>query len=484
MTKYNFMGKRKAFGIVSVILVIVCAIYVATMGVPKNVDFEGGTKMTVKFAKEGMDISTVRETITAHEPKATIIREEVPGVSQFSLKIKRPDVEKGKESEASLQRRRNLEEAFAELNNEEQNYINLVRAMSVEDLAGRMLAENIYGLDVADTVKEQTYNELAAKVKGAASSASTLKELAAVDSENAQTLAIALNNELFVALDHITTDALAARLLEYDPLGRGVSGDYSDIAQHVESVRSQNNDFITNMESLAFGDLVSADEATKLDLFFNNHFTISQYRIISNETFSPSIAAELLKHAYNAVFLAIIGILLYIAVRFDANYAVSSVVALVHDVVIALGVFAFVGHIVEFELSNPVVAAFLTIVGYSLNDTIVVFDRIRDNRSDIKNVDLADLMNTSINQTLSRTIVTSLTTFFVVVVIFIFTTGTLRDFAFPLLIGIIVGTYSSIFVASPTLLFLTERQSIKKLVALDFKGFFTSLVKAPQKARG
>ena len=115
---------------------------------------------------------------------------------------------------------------------------------------------------------------------------------------------------------------------------------------------------------------------------------------------------------------------------------------------IALGAFSLVG----LELSNPVVAAFLTIVGYSLNDTIVVFDRIRDNLHSERKPDVAETLNRSINETLSRTLVTSLTTLLVVIVIYVGANVTLSDFAFPLLIGIIVGTYSSIFVASPCLL--------------------------------
>ena len=261
----------------------------------------------------------------------------------------------------------------------------------------------------------------------------------------------------YPALNRTTVDLLSAVLKKYDPLARGTNADYQPIATAIGALReSGHNDFLPDFESfLAEVSVAEGEDKAALETFFRDNFTLGKYKIISNETFSPSIAAELLQNAWGAVLLAMIGILCYIAFRFRWSYAFASIIALAHDVIIALGIFALVGR----ELSNPVVAAFLTIVGYSLNDTIVVFDRIRDNMGSLKKPVVKDVMNTSINQTLSRTLVTSLTTLFVVAVIFWGSSdiATLTDFAFPLLIGVVVGTYSSIFVASPVLLLWNDK---------------------------
>jgi preprotein translocase subunit SecF len=142
---------------------------------------------------------------------------------------------------------------------------------------------------------------------------------------------------------------------------------------------------------------------------------------------------------------ALIGILIYIALRFDFRYSPGAVLALVHDTIITMGVFA----LLQIKFTQPIIAALLTVIGYSLNDTIVVYDRIRENVARFKTKNLVDVINLSINETLSRTILTSLTTLLVVVSIVILGGGLIQDFAVALLVGILVGTYSSICVASP-----------------------------------
>ncbi|MEZ5063299.1 MAG: protein translocase subunit SecF [bacterium] len=165
------------------------------------------------------------------------------------------------------------------------------------------------------------------------------------------------------------------------------------------------------------------------------------------ETVGPKIGSELRSSALQAIILSLVLILAYVTVRFEFRFAVASIIALVHDVLITLGVFSIVGH----EISLAVVAAFLTIVGYSLNDTIVVFDRIRENLRVPGREDYDTILNRSINQSLSRTIITSGTTLLVLVVLYFFGGEVLKDFAFALIVGIVVGTYSSIYVATPIL---------------------------------
>jgi preprotein translocase subunit SecF len=171
----------------------------------------------------------------------------------------------------------------------------------------------------------------------------------------------------------------------------------------------------------------------------------------------PKIGGELKEKGLMAMLLAILGILLYISVRFEWRFALASVAALVHDVSIATGAIV----LFNIEVNLDILAAILTLLGYSLNDTIIVFDRIREGIRTIKDPDLAGIINESVTRTLSRTTLTSLTTFFVVLTLFVFGGEIIHGFAFTLLVGIIVGTYSSIFIASPLLMWL----------GFDVKGF-------------
>ncbi len=165
------------------------------------------------------------------------------------------------------------------------------------------------------------------------------------------------------------------------------------------------------------------------------------------EKVGPKIGHELIIDALKAVFWAIILILIYIMWRFEFKFSIGAIAALLHDVIITLGIFS----VLDVEISAPIIAAILTIVGYSLNDTIVVYDRIRENlKASKKNLaDIAGTVNSSINEVLSRTVVTSSTTLIVVTVLYFFGGEVLRTFALALIIGVLVGTYSSIFVASP-----------------------------------
>ncbi len=166
------------------------------------------------------------------------------------------------------------------------------------------------------------------------------------------------------------------------------------------------------------------------------------------EYVGPKVGKDLTKKALLAIVFSWIGMLIYIAFRFEFRYGVGGILALVHDTIITVGALSLLDK--EFDLT--IVAALLTIIGYSINDTIVVFDRIRENvRKNIKQ-DLATLINTSVNETLSRTILTALTVFIVLVALFFLGGAVIHDFAFTLIVGIVIGTYSSIFIASSIVL--------------------------------
>jgi preprotein translocase SecF subunit len=173
----------------------------------------------------------------------------------------------------------------------------------------------------------------------------------------------------------------------------------------------------------------------------------------------PRFAEDLKRGAIYAVFGALLVIFLYIMIRFEWRYSLGAVAALVHDVTITLGLFSIFAGVVPFSLQidQSIIAAFLTIVGYSLNDTVVVFDRVREYVNLFKTESFDEIVNRSINATLSRTVVTSVTTLIVVSILFLFGGEVLRGFSFALIIGVIIGTYSSIFVASPTIVELERR---------------------------
>ncbi|MCF7848436.1 MAG: protein translocase subunit SecF, partial [Kiritimatiellales bacterium] len=172
------------------------------------------------------------------------------------------------------------------------------------------------------------------------------------------------------------------------------------------------------------------------------------YSDIQKDSVGSQIGDELKKQGIKAILFALIGIIIYISVRFEFSFAVGAIVALAHDVLITVGIYCALGR----ELNMPIIAALLTIVGYSVNDTIVVFDRIREDLRIVKGKSYKEIANLSINQTLSRTLLTSVTTLLTVVMLLIFGGGAINDFALALFIGILVGTYSSIFVATPVVL--------------------------------
>lgn len=187
-------------------------------------------------------------------------------------------------------------------------------------------------------------------------------------------------------------------------------------------------------------------------------FGAGQLEVRRTETVGALVGKELRGKGLMALFYAIIGTLIYISWRFEFRFAVGAVVALLHDVLITLGFFSLFGK----EIDLTTIAAFLTIIGYSLNDTIVIYDRIRENFDRYSSEGFAAIVNRSLNETLSRTILTSGTTLLVVVALFIFGGTVINNFAFALLVGIIAGTYSTIFVASALVLFW-EKKSPRKI---------------------
>ncbi|TVQ03385.1 MAG: protein translocase subunit SecF [Balneolaceae bacterium] len=203
------------------------------------------------------------------------------------------------------------------------------------------------------------------------------------------------------------------------------------------------------------------------DLILSNFAVMypgNEVTVQKTDLVGPRFAEDLRRGALYSIIFALAVVFIYIFIRFKGWwFSAGAIAALAHDVLIVLGVFTIMGEFAPFDVSinQALIAAFLTIVGYSLNDTVVVFDRIRENSIIYKTMDFTDMINKSLNDTLSRTVVTSVTTLFVVSVLFIFGGEVLKGFAFALVIGVILGTYSSLFVASALVVELQKRAIAK-----------------------
>jgi len=185
----------------------------------------------------------------------------------------------------------------------------------------------------------------------------------------------------------------------------------------------------------------------------NQKFMSDNFNIISYNKIGSTISSDLKYNAIQALSIAVLLIGLYIIIRFDWYSAIGSVIALIHDILIVITMLV----LFSYEFNINIIAGFLIIIGYSLNDTIVIFDRMRENISEYSNMKLEEIINLSLNETFNRTIITSITTLFVVVSLFIFGGGSLRGLSFGLIIGVLSGTYSSIFVATPVMMFLRNK---------------------------
>ena len=241
-----------------------------------------------------------------------------------------------------------------------------------------------------------------------------------------------------------TLSSLTAFLTQRDPLLLSTNaGDrYQQLAKKILDYRDKNSHgVLTNFDELSKVDALTPTVLSAL----KDNFALRSFAIAGAEIVGPKVGAELRRQAIIVTLYALGGMLVYIAFRFELIYGAAAVLAVFHDVLITLGFFS----LLHFEISLTVIAALLTLVGYSMNDTIVIFDRIRENNRLLRREPFPDVVNKSINQTLSRTILTSGLTFLTVLVLFLMGGQVLRAFSFALVVGIVVGTYSSFGIAAP-----------------------------------
>lgn len=246
------------------------------------------------------------------------------------------------------------------------------------------------------------------------------------------------------------TEALASLLLEADPDDQRAAGDDIAAREHYRAASAEvmahrrAEGLIEDWSDIQPGEALSAAAVAAI----RERATFGNFAVLSSDNVLPQIGSELRRKGLLAIAFSLAGILAYIWFRFELRFGIGALVALAHDVAVCLGLFAFAGY--EFNLTT--VAAFLTVIGYSVNDSVVVFDRVRENLRRNRRESLVEVLNRSLNQTLSRTALTSGTTLLAVGSLFILGGDVIRGFSFLLLIGVLVGTYSSIYVASPIVL--------------------------------
>lgn len=236
--------------------------------------------------------------------------------------------------------------------------------------------------------------------------------------------------------------------------------DMNDVEKAVEGLMEDPSIIYSgeNNNEIVIKSIEALDNNQRADVIeaLGEKFGITEEDVLASEQFGPSVGDELKWNAVKAVIIASIGMLIYVIFRFKSwQYGLSSIIGVLHDVLMVIAFYCIFG----FTVNNPFIAAILTLVGYSINDTIVIFDRIRDNRALHKKESLEVNIDSSINSTLNRTIMTSLTTFIVMVPLCIMVSSSIREFIIPLMIGVFIGCYSSIFICSPVLYDLTKEES-------------------------
>ncbi len=243
--------------------------------------------------------------------------------------------------------------------------------------------------------------------------------------------------------------ALTDQWTKSNPLN--IQGDETALRQAYEPLVKKIADTREKFAPMTSFDQLPKDLPKVLTDQLRTNYRLGMLSFQKNESFSPSISGEWTRKTLTAVAWALGAIMLYVMLRFTWSFAVGGIVSLIHDILMAIGIFTLFG----FEYSVPVVASFLILIGYSMADTIVVFDRIRENshKPEYRRTTISQLVNDSINQTLSRTILTSMSVLFVAVCLFMWGGPALRDLSFPLVIGVITGTYSSIYIASPVVVY-------------------------------
>jgi len=420
----DFMGKRTFFLGVSVLVILACVLSLVVQGLNLGIDFAGGNKLIVAFEQGAtVDRDKLKETVSSLVAAKT-------GEEDSQVEVQ--DFDTGADSLEPFKRFMVYTEVSSLVSIER-------RAEISKDLEAKLA-----GIESVDFIEEGE-SKFFVKFKEKAPVAARESEMNALLGEmgfKEKSIDLESNVERQMDLQYFET-----RTLVEQDAAAGTGG--SQLGQEWEEYLAEKTVALQTAEDRDFTIRIQefkADLEEELAAVFPKEFN----QIESSTSVSPSVGKDLLNNGLVAILYALIGILLYIGLRFDFRYSPGAVVALAHDSLITVGLFS----ILQIKFSQPIIAAILTIIGYSLNDTIVVFDRIRENVGKMRSRNLENVINKSLNETLSRTVLTSLTTMLVIGSILLLGGGLIRDFAFALLVGVLVGTYSSIFVASPVVIYM------------------------------
>ena len=459
--KINWLNAKKFFIGVTIFLLLMGAVAVQVRGFNLGVDFTGGTLMTVRF-KELPSLDQIRSALSAAHIDTTKVTLQPVTSRPNELIIHSPQLATGSEAERRVDEdKRAIIGALQRLNPAGDIAAGRININSV-DAAGieaELRQVDPLGIRAQYFPSEHPYRQVGDQViafrngpnKGFLQDISALqslnldvKDLPGFDQSKVKAVILDRFYAGKIDLNLAGRSEIEEALGRIDPLGVGAGSEvYTKAAQAISDYRRNSSGVITDISLLQTQD-VSAELLDKM----KSHFTEGNFAVISADVVGAVVGQDLRNRAIYVTLAALAGMLVYIAFRFEWIYGVAAVLAVFHDILITLGIFA----LFQWEISLTVIAALLTLVGYSMNDTIVIFDRIRENVRLRRRDSLAQIANDSINQTLSRTVITAGLTFISVVAIVLFGGEVLRGFALALTIGIIIGTYSSIAVASPMML--------------------------------
>ena len=459
--KIDWLNAKKFFIGITIFLLVMGAIAVQFRGFNLGVDFTGGTLMTVRF-KEQPSLGQIRDALSAAHIDTTKVTLQPVTSRPNELIIHSPQLDTGSEAERRVDEdKRSIIGALQRLNPAGEIAAGKININGV-DAAGieaELRQVDPLGIKAQYFPTEHPYRQVGDQIIGLRNGPNKgfLQDMAAVQGLTLEVRDLPnfdQNKVKAVILDRFYAGKIDLNLAgrseieealgRIDPLGVGAGSDtYAKAAQAISDYRRNSSGVITDISLIQTQD-VSAELLEKMKA----NFTEGNFAVISADVVGAVVGQDLRNRAIYVTLAALAGMLVYIAFRFEWIYGVAAVLAVFHDILITLGIFA----LFQWEISLTVIAALLTLVGYSMNDTIVIFDRIRENVRLRRRDSLAQIANDSINQTLSRTVITAGLTFISVVAIVLFGGEVLRGFALALTIGIIIGTYSSIAVASPMML--------------------------------
>jgi preprotein translocase subunit SecF len=459
--KIDWINAKKFFIGITIFLLLLGAVAVQIRGFNLGVDFTGGTMMTVRF-RQTPSLDSIRSALSDSKIDTSRVTLQPVTSRPNEMIIHSPQLGEGNEAQRRVDEdKRTIISALQRLNPEGEVGAGKININSI-DAAGieaELRQIDPLGIKAQYFPTEHPYRQIGNQIialrngpnKGFLQSLSEIQSLTLEVKEDPNFDQNAVKSAILdkfyagkIDLNLAGRGEIEEALGRIDPLGVGAGSEtYTKAAQAISDYRRNSSGVITDISLIQTQD-VSAELLDKMKAYF----TEGNFAVISADVVGAVVGGDLRNRAIYVTLAALAGMLVYIAFRFEWIYGVAAVLAVFHDVLVTLGIFA----LFQWEIDLTVVAALLTLVGYSMNDTIVIFDRIRENTRLRRKDSLVQLANDAINQTLSRTIITSGLTFISVVAIVLFGGEVLRGFALALTIGIIVGCYSTIAVASPVML--------------------------------